>query len=205
MLFFSMGTPMMLAGDEVLRTQRGNNNAYCQDNDISWVNWNHDEPGQSLIGFVKTLTALRHKYPILRRSRFLSGETNEQIGIKEITWINAAGTEMQQEQWEDGLMLCFGMLLDGRAQATGIRQRGQDATILIVFNAYHDVVRFTLPGSTDAAHWLLLIDTNQPVGDLSRTAFISGDEYEVTGRSLLMFSMVVETESAKDAMKPKEK
>jgi glycogen operon protein len=91
----------------------------------------------------------------------LSGVVNEQIGIKEITWINASGLEMQEEQWRDNLMRCFGAILDGRAQATGIRQRGHDATILIVFNAYHDMVEFTLPGSTDAAHWLLLIDTNQ--------------------------------------------
>ena len=110
---------------------------------------------------------------------------------------------MQPEQWSDDLMLCFGMLLDGRAQATGIRQRGQDATILIVFNSYHDVVQFTLPGTTDSAHWLLLIDTNQSSDELIKTAFTPGDVYEVTGRSLLMFSMVAETEQAKDEAKPK--
>jgi isoamylase len=161
------------------------------------------EQNEHLVRFVRKLTALRRKYPILRRSRFLSGEMNEEIGIKEITWINATGTEMQPEQWSDDLMLCFGMLLDGRAQATGIRQRGQDATILIVFNSYHDVVQFTLPGTTDSAFWLLLIDTNQPDDAITRTAFEPGDVYEVTGRSLLMFSMVAETEHAKDEVREK--
>ena len=203
-LLLSQGTPMLLAGDEFARTQRGNNNAYCQDNDISWVDWQAAQQNEPQVRFVKKLLALRRKYPILRRSRFLSGEMNEQIGIKEITWINAAGTEMQPDQWDDEMMLCFGMLLDGRAQATGIRQRGQDATILIVFNAYHDVVHFTLPGTTDSAHWLLLSDTNQPDDELAKTAFATGDVYEVTGRSLLLFSMVAETERAKDLIAPKQ-
>jgi isoamylase len=200
-LLLSQGTPMLLAGDEFARTQQGNNNAYCQDNEISWLDWQLAEQNQHLVRFVRKLTALRRKYPILRRSRFLSGEMNEEIGIKEITWINATGTEMQPEQWSDDLMLCFGMLLDGRAQATGIRQRGQDATILIVFNSYHDVVQFTLPGTTDSAFWLLLIDTNQPDDGITRTAFEPGDIYQVTGRSLLMFSMVAETERAKDEVR----
>ena len=200
-LLLSQGTPMLLAGDEFGRTQQGNNNAYCQDNAISWVDWKPSPGAQALTRFVRKLTVLRRQYPILRRSRFLSGAVNEQIGIKEITWINASGLEMQEEHWRDDLMRCFGVMLDGRAQATGIRQRGHDATILIIFNAYHDLVEFTLPGSTDAAHWLLLIDTNQPV-DLIKSAFEPGDVYQVTGRSLLMFSMEAETEQAKDAVKP---
>jgi isoamylase len=200
-LLLSQGTPMLLAGDEFARTQRGNNNAYCQDNEISWIDWNAVDRNQHLVRFVRKLTALRRKYPILRRSRFLSGEMNEEIGVKEVTWINASGTEMQEEHWTDPMMKCFGMMLDGRAQTSGIRQRGQDATILIVFNAYHDVVQFTLPGTTDSAFWMLLIDTNQDDERLSKTAFEPGDEYAVTGRSLLMFSMVAETERSKDQVK----
>ena len=200
-LLLSQGTPMLLAGDEFARTQKGNNNAYCQDNEISWFDWSLTEENEHLIRFVRKLTALRRKYPILRRSRFLSGEMNEELAIKEIMWVNAAGTEMHEEHWNDDLMKCFGMILDGRAQESGIRQRGHDATMLIIFNAYHDVVQFTLPGTTDSAFWLLLIDTNQPDDALTKTAFEPGDSYQVTGRSLLMFSMVAETESAKDEVK----
>jgi isoamylase len=203
-LLLSQGTPMLLAGDEFGRTQQGNNNAYCQDNEISWVNWEIQESGEAQIRFVKKLTALRRKYPILRRNRFLSGVMNERIGIKEITWINATGAEMQDEQWTDEMMLCFGMMLDGRAQPTGIRQRGQDATILIIFNSYHDVVKFTLPGETENARWLLLIDTNLPADDDKvLPTFAAGATYDVTGRSLLMFSMAAETESARDELKPR--
>jgi len=82
---------MLLAGDEFARTQNGNNNAYCQDNEISWVNWDVNEKGQFLIHFAQHLTRLRHRYSILRRSRFLTGEYNEELGIKDVTWINASG------------------------------------------------------------------------------------------------------------------
>ena len=192
-LLVSQGTPMLLAGDEFGRTQQGNNNAYCQDNEISWVDWNVAERGESLIRFVKKLTALRRQYPILRRSRFLSGEMNEELGVREVTWINASGKQMEQEQWSDNAMLCFGMLLDGRAQTTGIRQRGQDATILTIFNSYHDVVHFTLPVGDDNAHWQLIIDTNRADAQTALAAFSAGDVYEVTGRSVVMFSMGAET------------
>lgn len=79
----------------------------------------------------------------------IEGRSSGSRRCKEITWINASGREMRQDQWADDLMLCFGMILDGRAQATGIRQRGQDATMLIIFNAYRGMVRFTLPGADE--------------------------------------------------------
>src|SRR5690348_1601995 len=108
-LLLSQGTPMLLAGDEFARTQQGNNNAYCQDNEISWVDWEIGEEGEALIRFVQQLTALRHKYPILRRSRFLTGVYNEELGVKDVTWINASGAEMKPEEWGDMSMECFGM------------------------------------------------------------------------------------------------
>ncbi len=187
-LLLSQGTPMMLAGDEFGNTQHGNNNAYCQDNPISWLDWNAAESAQPLIGFVRHLTSLRRKYPILRRNRFLTGAVNERIGVKEITWIHASGAEMTEEQWKDGNMLCFGMILDGRAQPTGLKQRGTDATILIVYNAYHDVVKFTLPESSEGRHWELIIDTH--IADHSGKPgelFEPKREYETTGRSMLAF------------------
>jgi isoamylase len=187
-LLLSQGTPMMLAGDEFARTQNGNNNAYCQDNGISWINWKLQRGGQSLIGFVQKLTALRHKYPILRRSRFLTGVYNEQLGIKDLTWINASGVEMKPEEWGDMTMQCFGMLMDGRAQPTGIPKRGEDATLLMVLNAYHDLVEFSLPETPGGLHWQLLIDTNL-ADDAKLGTFATGDAYGVTGRSLLLFAL----------------
>jgi glycogen operon protein len=187
-LLLSQGTPMILAGDEFARTQQGNNNAYCQDTEISWVDWSLAEQHAAQIAFVRKLTALRSAYPILRRSRFLTGAYNEELGIKDVTWINATGAEMRDEDWEDGNMRCFGMLMDGRAQATGIRQRGGDATMLLVMNSHHDVVKFTLPECLGGEEWALLIDTNIPEAT-EEPGFKTGDIYDVTARSLLLYVM----------------
>ncbi|SDB73223.1 glycogen debranching protein GlgX [Belnapia rosea] len=189
-LLLSQGTPMLLAGDEFARSQGGNNNAYCQDNEIGWLNWDIGEEGQALVSFVQRLTALRRTYPMLRRSRFLSGTYNEELDVKDVTWINANGSEMQDTDWADENTLCFGMLLDGRAQTTGIKQRGQDATLLLILNSYHDLVEFTLPPSPGGRGWKRLIDTNQPEG--KEEVFGFGDAYGVTGRSVLLFVMEAE-------------
>jgi isoamylase len=188
-LLFSQGTPMLLAGDEFGRTQRGNNNAYCQDNGISWVDWHHDDKGKALIDFVQMLTAIRRKYPILRFTRFLTGAVNEELGVKDVTWVSATGAEMKTGEWSDGNTRCFGMRLDGRAQPTGIRRRGQEATLLLVLNGWQDVVKFTLPEGNGGGRWLLLLDTNIP-GKKGEPRFDFGHVYEVTGRSLLLLELV---------------
>src|SRR6185503_1687941 len=187
-LLLSQGTPMLLAGDEFARTQKGNNNAYCQDSEISWVDWNHDERAERLINFVRKLTGLRHRFPILRRTRFLTGEFDEELGVKDVSWISTDGEEMREEQWKDANSRCFGMLLDGRAQTTGIRKRGEEATLLIIFNPWQDVVKFKLPRSNGGDGWTLLADTNFP-DSTEEPAFPIGHEYEVTGRSLLLFAL----------------
>ena len=192
-LLLSQGTPMLLAGDEFRRSQRGNNNAYCQDTEISWFDWNIGEKGKSLVQFVRKLTNLRHEYPILRRNRFLTGQFVEEVGVKDVTWINANGSEMTPEQWQDTSMACFGMLLDGRAQATGIRKSSNDATLLLVISGHTDLVEFTLPECYGGMHWSLLVDTN--IEDLSeKGVFEPHDTYGVTARSLLLF--VLRTEPA---------
>jgi isoamylase len=187
-LLLSQGTPLLLAGDEFGRTQAGNNNAYCQDNEISWLDWGVKEKGRSLISLVQRLTGLRERYPILRRSRFLTGEYNEELAVKDVTWINAAGAEMHPEEWDDGNMRCFGMLMDGRAQPTGIRRRGEDATLLMVLNAHQDLVEFTLPGTPGGREWSLLIDTNL-AENAELGIFASGERYGTTGRSVLLLAL----------------
>ncbi len=187
-LLLSQGTPMLLAGDELGRTQQGNNNAYCQDDEISWVDWDIRRKGRGLIRFTQKLTALRHRYPILRRNRWLGTVQNEDLDVKDVTWINPNGGEMQNEAWEDSNSRCIGMLLDGRAQETGIRQRGQNATLLIVFNSYHDMVQFTLPECPGGTEWELILDTNLP-DDNRYAIFNTGDAYDVTCRSLLLFAL----------------
>jgi glycogen operon protein len=187
-LLLSQGTPMLLAGDEFGRTQNGNNNAYCQDSPISWVNWDIQEKGQCLIRFVQKLTRLRREFPILRRNRFLTGALDEELDIRDVTWINASGAPMTEEEWADTNMRCFGMMIDGRAQATGIKQRGSDTSVLIMFNAYHDLVHFILPDCNGCAGWRLLLDTNIPDTD-KMDVFPIGEAYGVTGRSVVAFQL----------------
>jgi glycogen operon protein len=195
-LLLAQGTPMLLAGDEFGRTQQGNNNAYCQDNEISWLDWDIKEKSQGLIRFVQKLTRLRAEYPILRRGRFLGQAVNEELGVRDITWIDTGGIEMSPETWQDPGTRCFGMLVDGRAQVSGVRRRGQDATLLVVFNAFYDMVEFTLPRVEGGEVWRLRIDTNQPGEDGAR--FQVGEVYKVTGRSLLL----LQRQAAEDAELP---
>jgi isoamylase len=185
-LLLSQGTPMMLAGDEFGRTQGGNNNAYCQDNEISWMDWNIADKGRRLISFTRKLTDLRHKYPMLRHGRFLKGTYSKELNVKDVTWLNANGSEMEDEHWEDDETRCFGMMLNGLSQQTGIRKRGQEATLLLVFNAHHEAVHFKLPDFAAGTRWSLLIDTNVADGEKAET-FTPGETYIVTDRALLLF------------------
>jgi glycogen operon protein len=191
-LLFSQGTPMIVAGDEFARTQNGNNNAYCQDSEIGWVNWDISDDGRTLQTFVRKLIRLRQRYPMLRRGRFLVGAYNEELGVKDVTWLAPHGEEMTIEHWEDGNNRCMGMLLDGRAQPTGIRKAGSDATLLLIVNSHHDVVNFALPEVPQGIYWNRLIDTNNPNARSERFDF--NNEYALTGRSLLLFELIKEEE-----------
>ena len=184
-LLLSQGTPMVLAGDEFGRTQRGNNNAYCQDNEISWVDWSLLETRSSLFQFVKQLIAFRHLYPILRRNLFLTGQLAEDSGVRDVTWINANGGPMEEQHWTDTTIHCFGMLLDGGAPTTGRRQPGKDMTVLVLVNGHHEPVQFTLPPCVGASEWTLLLDTNLPERPQDQT-FTMGAHYLLTDRSLVL-------------------
>jgi isoamylase len=189
-LLLSQGTPMLVAGDEFERTQGGNNNAYCQDNPVSWVNWELAEEHQDLLQFVRRLCALRAKYPILRRNRFLTGSYDAELEIKDLTWINASGAEMTAEEWSDAGRKCFGMLMDGRARPTGLQQRGTEAAMLILFNSHHDLVNFTLPAYPDGESWDRIVDTNLTNEAVAYTGK-AGDVYGITGRSLVLMIRVL--------------
>jgi isoamylase len=197
-LLLSKGTPMLLGGDELGRTQQGNNNAYCQDNPISWVDWEGGQRSEFLTRFVSGLLAVRRRFPLLQRGRFLNGEWDEELGLKDVTWLTPDNDEMLEDHWTEGHARCMGMLLDGRAQATGIQQRGTDATLLLIFNAHHDVVTFQLPEVVGGREWRLLIDTRLADGGFDSE--VEGEEspfpfehpYAVTGRSFLLFELVLD-------------
>jgi glycogen operon protein len=185
-LLLSQGTPMLLAGDEFARTQHGNNNAYCQDSEISWINWDFDRDATALLAFTKEIIRLRKVFPALRRSRFLTGQKDEELDVRDLMWINANGGEMQPEHWEDANTKCLGMLIDGRTQKTGIKKRSEDASVLLILNSYEDAIDFKLPEAGESKEWTLLIDTNLAAID-PETKFFASDVYLVTGRSLLLF------------------
>ena len=187
-LFLAQGTPMLVAGDEFARTQHGNNNAYCQDSEIGWVNWELDEPAKTLLAFVKRLIKLRLHYPILRRGVFLVGHSSEQPEVKDVTWLTPEGSEMTTQDWEDAQNRCLGMLLDGRTQISGVQKSGADATLLIIVNAGHDTLDFNLPAVDHGGSWVCKLDTTDPELK-SSPALAFNTPYSVTGRSLVLLEL----------------
>ena len=163
-LLFSQGTPMILAGDEFGNTQHGNNNAYCQNSEIAWINWDEiDDDGYSLIEFVRQTVALRQSHPLLGLPKFLHGHEDSDLGVKDITWITPAGTEKSPEQWQDPMARCVGMLLDGRVAPGLQQQKGKPGDILMmVVNSYHEDLPFTVPSVPGVVGWQTLLDTAQP-------------------------------------------
>ena len=151
-LFLSQGVPMLLGGDELSRTQAGNNNAYCQDNEINWYDWNLNERGEGFLAFVQELIAFRKAHPSLRRRRFLSGEPNED-GYKDVYWLHPEGREMQSEDWGPAELHAFGMLL--RGDCIGGRDNEgkpiEDDTLLMLSNASDTPVTFHLPNGPSGA------------------------------------------------------
>lgn len=187
-LFFSQGTPMLRAGDEIGHSQRGNDNTYCQDNELSWLNWNMDDDAKGLLEFTRRIIQLRNEYPILRRNRFLVGNYNEVTGAKDVTWISPNGTEMSEGEWNNADAACLGVIIDGRAQDSGIHRPGHDATLFLILNAHDFPVNFRLPESVKGTGWHCLIDTNLPTA-VSTELFNFGHEFLVTQRSLLLFEL----------------
>ena len=160
-LVFSQGVPMISHGDEVARTQRGNNNAYCQDNEITWVDWDLDERRGELLEFTRKILAIRQTNPVLRRRRFFRGQAVGEAGFKDVTWLRRDGLEMTQSDWHDGADHVLGMMIDGAAtdetDARGRPMRGD--TLLLLLNAGAKATRFRLPGQEARGHWEVLVDT----------------------------------------------
>ncbi|WP_375411593.1 glycogen debranching protein GlgX [uncultured Bradyrhizobium sp.] len=186
-VLLARGTPMILAGDEFGRTQRGNNNAYAQDNEISWLDWEGiDDDGWDLRNFTQQLIEIRQRQPLFHRGRFLTGAFNEELGVKDVTWFDPSASEMEPGQWNDSSARCLQMLLDGRAQPTGIRQKGSDLTLLLMFNAYHEPVEFTFPDVSGRV-WKLLVETSDSQRQLPYLEF--GPTHHLEGRSLALWEI----------------
>ena len=199
-LLLAHGLPMLLAGDEFARTQKGNNNAYCQDNEISWVDWTLAKKNKNLINFVQELMSIRDRYPVLRRNRFLTGIYNEAMGVKDVTWLQPSGEEMIEEKWKDANLHSFGVIFDGRAQSTGIRERGSDATVLLLLNAHHEKVEFTMPATIDGEEWQLLLQTDK-AAKLGGRIVLPGEKRSMTDWSMAVYVMAQKQAESKSPSK----
>jgi glycogen operon protein len=186
-LFISVGTPMLLAGDELGRTQGGNNNAYCQDNPLGWVDWELDARGKAMLDFTRRCIALRRQ-PVLQRRNFFLGATMEDSRFRDLVWFHPAGRELERGDWENPELRCMGMFLGG--DAIGARgPRGNKVvgdTLLIYFNAQADSVEVTMPPRAWGARWELLLETAH---ETPRSLCTASDTLTVPGRSMLVFKL----------------
>jgi isoamylase len=147
-LLVARGVPFLTAGDERWRTQLGNNNAYCQDNEISWIDWTPDPEAESLTDFTRRLLAFRRGHPVLRRAAFLGGRIDPSTGLRDVTWLTGGGGLLGHDAWHEDERRCFGMLLDDRPP------------LLLIFLADPDAeLEFTLPGDT-GSQWDLVFDSS---------------------------------------------
>ena len=164
-VLFSQGVPMLLAGDEMGRSQQGNNNAYCQDNELSWMDWEPDAAGQSLLDFTRRAIALS-RHPVFRRRGFLHGRDIRGEGVKDVTWLSPEGGEMSEQDWHLGYARCLGMQLSGDAitEPDARARTIVDDDFVLLLNAHHEPIDFVLPPGRDPAGWEPLLDTaREPV------------------------------------------
>jgi glycogen operon protein len=191
-VLLSQGTPMMLAGDEFGRTQRGNNNAYCQDNEVSWVDWGDSfRDNADLLDFARRLIALRLNHNSLRRTRHLHGQVKSPDGLPDIQWYAPKGSVADGELWHDHYQRCIGMLLAGDAgpelEPDGMAADGD--VLFVILNAHVDPVPFRMPDPPGANRWSCLIDTAAPERASRELVVDPGREIPIPARSLSVFQL----------------
>ena len=191
-LLLSQGVPMILGGDELGRTQSGNNNAYCQDSEISWVDWD-DASGEAeaLLEFTRRLIALRREHIVFHRSRFFHGQTIPGTDVEDVVWLRPDGAELADEDWNDPHAKALGVRLSGEAGLMHLTPRGEkepDDTFLLLVNASHESVRFRLPDAPPDGTWVVVIDTadDEPTDPAEHTGEA---EVDVLARSLQLLQL----------------
>ncbi len=201
-LLLSQGVPMICSGDEMSRTQGGNNNAYCQDNEITWLNWDLDDRKKDLIAFTSTLIALRRAHPNLRRRKYFQDrqispsksrrQKVDEVDVKDITWFRPDGHEMTDEEWSADWVRCLGLRLSGSTlnDVTPAGEPVKDDTYLLCLNAYHENIDFSLPANSKGGRWELLVDTRDAVPGEGKA--LSPDQpYQLLGNSAVVLREVV--------------
>jgi glycogen operon protein len=187
-LFLSQGVPMLLGGDEMGRTQDGNNNAYCQDNEISWFDWSQRDDNLELLGFTRRLMDFRRSHPVLRRRGWFQGRSIRGRELKDIAWFNPDGEEMTDADWDAGFAKVLGVFLNGDEIPTRDR-RGQriiDDSLLLLFSAHHEPIGFTIPSGAYGDEWELAFDTAEPDALDGSRAYKAGDDVPLEARSVVV-------------------
>ncbi|MFN8539426.1 MAG: glycogen debranching protein GlgX [Thermomicrobiales bacterium] len=195
-LLLSQGVPMLLAGDERGRSQGGTNNAYCQDNAISWLDWELSDEEAALLRFTHRLINLRKEHPVLHRRSFFQGRSIHGLDISDIEWYRPDGGQMDDEEWANGLVRCIGLLLNGQTMDER-DPRGRPETddiLLLLLNAHHEPIPFTLPGAEDGPAWEPLLDTARP-DDRDLPTVAPGGAYTLQGRSLAVLCQPVKRDA----------
>jgi glycogen operon protein len=199
-LMFSQGVPMMLAGDELMHTQGGNNNTYCQDSEIAWLDWDLDDSRRDFLDFVRKVSRIWRAFPVFQRRNFFKGRPIRGKDIKDLSWLDPSGEEMGDDAWNAGFVRCLGMRLAG--DAIGERdERGEpivSETILALFNAHWEAVPFTLPPHQPDRHWEVLFDTASPAEPIA--AYAEGQQYDLKGRSVVLLRLRLNDEHAGDSL-----
>jgi glycogen operon protein len=186
-LLLSQGTPMLLGGDEVSRTQRGNNNSWCQDNELSWYDWELDDGARELLEFTQKLIALRRAHAVFRRRQFLHGTEEEGSGLPDVWWFRTDGHRMTGRDWQEGAPV-VGMFLNGEEIVTpdAKGERIVDESFLLLVNAHHEDATFTLPNRRFGEEWTLVLTTADPKADPGSLTLGAREDVEVIGRSLML-------------------
>jgi glycogen operon protein len=186
-LVLSQGIPMLLGGDEIGRTQQGNNNAYCQDNEISWFDWNSADRG--LFEFTRRVIRLRNEHPAFRRRAWFKGRPLHGTGISDIAWLRIDGEPMSEEDWQQGFAKSLMVFLNGEALPDTDHEGKplRDAAFLLLFNAHHEPLDFTLPPASFGESWSIVLDTTTEAGE-REGRFAAGCALAVEGRSVIVLS-----------------
>jgi len=186
-LFLSLGVPMLLGGDELSLSQQGNNNTYCQDNEMTWFNWDLDSDGDDFLEFTQKLIKLRQSHPVFRRRRHLRGAS--QSGVKDITWYFSEGREPQPHEWNDKGRQSLGWIMDGNAieelSATGTKITGE--TLLVLLNAHFNDIKFKLPPHPSGKVWQLTLSTDRQLSPKYGTIFNPGEEFHMQDHTVSIF------------------
>ena len=192
-LFLSQGVPMLLHGDELGRTQQGNNNVYAQDNELAWVDWERARDFEVLSDFVARLAELRRAHPVFRRRRHFKGRVVKGDALGDIGWFTPAGEQMSDEDWDAGAVHAVSVFLNGE----GIREpdargeRVRDDSFFLLFNGHHEDVAFTLPELGAGERWQVEIDTAAPLLDTAEDRSVkTGQSVDVDARSVLVLQKV---------------